>query len=82
MYRYPTKTDKNDAIMCTHSECESRDGATTSTYINKFRIDFVCAGKKEVVICPDLFTNQVCTRCFLKIIQSEINKLDITEQLH
>lgn len=81
MYRYATKTTIDKPILCTSPDCESIDGALSTKYIKKFRIDFVVTGKKEVAIQPNLFLTEVCTRCFLKIIESEINKLDIVEQL-
>jgi len=82
MYRWATKTEIKEPTICTHIDCEDREKSLTMIYIKQFRIDFVSVGKKEVVISPDLYLNHVCPDCFLKIIQSEINKLDIHEQLH
>ena len=82
MYRWPTKTDIKKPTICTYSECENKEGALSKVYVKQFRIDFVKVGHKEVTIAPDLYLNHVCPRCFIKILESEFNKLDIVEQLH
>jgi len=82
MYRYAKTTDKIKPILCTSPDCKNKKGAFTHNYITNFRIDLVSTANKEVTVSPDLYLTDVCTDCFLRIIQHEISRLGNKEGLH